>query len=88
MVKGTTKQVILVKSGCNDLFEQAIFIVKDGAGISPEQVMEQANRAAKQYVRTKVVGAKSANLSWLPLAYFTAGAGLASLIWCILPTIL
>ncbi|MFI3312361.1 MAG: translation initiation factor 2 [Eubacteriales bacterium] len=84
MVKGTTKQVVMVKPSGSDLFEQAIFIVKEGAGVTPEQVMEQANRAAKTYVRTKVHGGRGAGTAWLPLLTFLAGGGLSTLIWWIL----
>lgn len=84
MVKGTTKQVVLVKPAGNDLFEQAIFIVKEGAGVSPEQVMDEANRAAKAYVRGKTRGGRGAGTVWLPLLTFLAGGGLSTLLWWIL----
>ncbi len=81
MVKGITKQVVMVKPDGGGLFEQAIFVVKEGAGITPEQVMEEANRAAKAYVRGTVRGARGQGMSWSSLMSFLAGGGMASLIW-------
>ena len=50
MVKGITRQVILVKSPDPKLFEEAIFIVKEEAlareGVSADQVLRQARQAA------------------------------------------
>ena len=50
MVKGITRQVILVKSPDPRLFEEAIFIVKEEAlareGVTAEQVLKEARRAA------------------------------------------
>ena len=49
MVKGITRQVILVKSPDPKLFEEAIFIVKEEAlareGVSADQVIRQARQA-------------------------------------------
>ena len=51
MVKGITRQVILVKSPDPKLFEEAIFIVKEEAlareGVSADQVIREANHAKK-----------------------------------------
>ena len=48
MVKGITRQVILVKSPDPKLFEEAIFIVKEEAlareGVSADQVLRQGRR--------------------------------------------
>lgn len=49
MVKGNSKQVIVVNSPEQKLFEQAIFILKDGVlkeGITDEQLLQEARRAA------------------------------------------
>lgn len=55
VVKGITRQVILVKSPDPKLFEEAIFIVKEEAmnreGISAEQVIRQARQAADGYLK-------------------------------------
>ena len=54
MVKGITRQVILVKSPDPKLFEEAIFIVKEEAlareGVSADQVLRQARQAADGYL--------------------------------------
>ena len=48
MVKGVSRQVILVQSPGEELFDQAIFILKDdavGQGITDEMLLKQAQRA-------------------------------------------
>ena len=48
MVKGISKQVIVVNSPDKDLFDQAIFILKDravGQGITEELLMKEAQKA-------------------------------------------
>ena len=48
MVKGTSKQVILVQNPDRELFDQAIFILKDdavGEGITEDQLLKEAQRA-------------------------------------------
>ena len=47
MVKGISKQVILVQNPDRELFDQAIFILKDdavGAGITEDQLLKEAER--------------------------------------------
>lgn len=45
MVKGISKQVIVVHSPDRQLFEQAIFILKDGQqGITDEALLKEAGR--------------------------------------------
>ena len=54
MVKGVSRQVIVVPSPDPELFEQAIFILKDDAvaqGITDEVLMKQAQRAIRGSVR-------------------------------------
>ena len=48
MVKGVSRQVIVVHSPEPKLFEQAIFILKDdavGQGITDEELMKEAQKA-------------------------------------------
>ena len=48
MVKGISKQVIVVQSPDKDLFDQAIFILKDeavGQGITEELLLKEAQKA-------------------------------------------
>ncbi len=55
MVKGSTRQVVVVKSPHEPLFEEAIFILKEealqGAGVTAEVVVAQAQKVAKNYLR-------------------------------------
>lgn len=45
MVKGVQRQVIVVQSPDRELFEQAIFIIRDGqTGISDEALLKEAKR--------------------------------------------
>ena len=84
MVKGITRQVILVKSPDPKLFEEAIFIVKEEAlareGVSADQVIREARQAADGYLRRS--RAWNARGRQLPgPAWGAAGAVLASLAW-------
>ncbi len=46
MVKGISKQVIVVQSPDPKLFEQAIFILKaDAEGVTDEALLKEANKA-------------------------------------------
>lgn len=48
MVKGTSRQVIVVQAPGEELFDQAIFILKDKAvrqGITEEMLLKQAKKA-------------------------------------------
>jgi len=50
MVKGTSRQVILVQTPDPKLFEQAIFILKDDAvreGITEEALLKEARQAVQ-----------------------------------------
>ena len=50
MVKGITRQVIVVQSPGEDIFDQAIFILKDsavGEGITEEKLLKEAKRCIR-----------------------------------------
>ena len=50
MVKGITRQVIVVQSPGEEIFDQAIFILKDkavGEGITEEKLMQEAKLAIR-----------------------------------------
>ena len=50
MVKGITRQVIVVHSPGEDIFDQAIFILKDsavGEGVTEEKLMKEAKRCIR-----------------------------------------
>ena len=77
MVKGTSRQVIVVHAPEEKLFDQAIFILKDGAvgegGISDEALLKEAksyldppvHRRRKWLHNGPVWGAAGAGLAWL-----------------------
>jgi hypothetical protein len=89
MVKGVSRQVIVVKSPDPRLFEQAIFIVRDapsGSGVTAEQVLEEARRVANGYVRQKAGWGRWFHRIHSSI-FFAAGIVAASLVW-LLATIL
>ena len=78
MVKGVSKQVIVVHSPDKELFDQAIFILKDGAvrqGISEEQLLKEAQQVIRGPQKKKKLylygpvwacgGALATGLVWL-----------------------
>lgn len=47
MVKGVSRQVIVVKSPGGDLFEQAIFVLREDAkGVTDEMLLKEARKVA------------------------------------------
>lgn len=82
MVKGITRQVILVKSPDPKLFEEAIFIVREEAlnrqGVTAEQVIRQARQAADGYLKR---GKLETGNPWRWLYWSAGGAAAASLCW-------
>ena len=74
MVKGISKQVIMVHSPDPKLFEQAIFILKDNAeGVTDEKLLKEAKRLINAPKRKKkfngplwaCVGAALTGILWL-----------------------
>lgn len=86
VVKGITRQVILVKSPDPRLFEEAIFIVKEEAlakeGVTPDQVIRQAQQAADGYLKGHRRWNRKLTRRTEPL-WAAAGALVASCGWCI-----
>lgn len=82
MVKGVSRQVIVVQSPDRKLFEQAIFILREDAsreGITDEMLMREARQAARQRSRQPVVATG-------PL--WAVGGALATAILWLLTTVL
>lgn len=79
MVKGNSRQVIVVNAPDQKLFEQAIFILREGA-VRPDGVTDETLlREAKGYISLSGRG----KLSWLrsgPVWAF-AGAAATGLVW-------
>ena len=73
MVKGVSRQVIVVQSPDQKLFEQAIFILRENAeGVTDEQLLREAKKAAAESKRN--------GLSWGPL-WAGIGAMGTALVW-------
>lgn len=53
MVKGNSRQVLVVKSPDPRLFEQAIFLLREDVaeqeGVTPHELLEEAQTIAEQY---------------------------------------
>lgn len=78
MVKGTSRQVIVVHSPDPKLFDQAIFILKDDAtGITDEALLKEAN----QVIRGPVHGDRKWQLRLYGPVWACGGAMLTGLIW-------
>ena len=82
MVKGISRQVIVVQSPDKELFEQAIFILTDGAvekGVTDEMLLKQAN------LTIRGAGKRSAvkKLSMYGPVWAAAGAALTGAAWLI-----
>lgn len=80
MVKGISRQVIVVQSPDPKLFEQAIFILKDDAvtqGITDELLLKEAQKAIQGPVRS----AKKRQLSMYGPVWAFGGAAVTGLAW-------
>lgn len=78
MVKGVSRRVVVVRPQRGDLFEQAIFIVRDGErdGRSPEDILREACAIAEDCTHSRrrrlipaavsaAVGAAGVGIAWL-----------------------
>ena len=77
MVKGTSRQVIVVHSPEQKLFEQAIFILKEDAvrqGVTDQQLLQEAQKAISERALRK--GDRLSGLCWA-----AAGAVLTGAFW-------
>ena len=76
MVKGITKQVIVVHTPEPELFEQAIFILKEDAlreGVTDEMLLREAKMAVRQ--------GSSFPLRFSGLFWALGGAAFTGLLW-------
>ena len=77
MVKGISKQVIVVQSPDKELFDQAIFILKDKAvnqGITEELLLKEAQRTINQ-------PAKKPKLRYYGPVWACGGALVTGAVW-------
>lgn len=82
MVKGTSRQVIVVHSPDPKLFDQAIFILKDdavGKGITDEQLLKEAQQA----IRGPVKSGRKKKLYLYGPVWACGGAFLTGIAWLI-----
>ncbi len=77
MVKGVSKQVIVVHSPDPQLFEQAIFILREGV---QEVTDEMLLKEAKQAIR-RCAGSKRRKLTLCGPVWACGGAMLTGLVW-------
>lgn len=82
MVKGISRQVIVVPSPDERLFEQAIFILKDsavGEGITREALLKEAEKA----IRGREASGKKRHRYLYGAVWAAGGAVLTGLAWLI-----
>lgn len=79
MVKGSSRQVIVVSAPDQKLFEQAIFILRDGA-VRPEGITDETLlKEAKQYLVTG--RSKRSRLLRSGPVWACGGAAITGLVW-------
>ena len=80
MVKGISRQVIVVQAPDPKLFEQAIFILKDeavGEGISDDALLKEAQAAIRGYDKQS----RKRHFYLYGAVWASGGAILTSLVW-------
>lgn len=84
MVKGISRQVIVVKSPDPEIFEQAIFLLRPDAqekgGVSQDALFKQAQAAARGYNAAHI---PKAGRLWAKLFWALTGAGAVGLLWAL-----
>ena len=84
MVKGISRQVVVVRSLDTKIFEQAIFLIRDGAlprqGVTEEDILKEANAAADTYLQTRL-DKPSAVSPWRNVLWAASGAFATGLAW-------
>ena len=85
VVKGVTRQVVVVRTPDPALFDEAIFLVRSGAvgtdGVTDEQLLREAKAAAGRYVTSRVRGGRLGHIGLGQLLCALAGAALVGLAW-------
>lgn len=80
MVKGISRQVIVVQSPEPKLFDQAIFILNEnavGEGVTEEVLLKEARQAIRGYNKT----GKKRHIYLYGAVWASAGAILTGMIW-------
>lgn len=85
MVKGISRQVVVVRSLDTKLFEQAIFLIRDGAmpkhGITEEDILREANVAADTYLNAELAREPHRFSFWGRALWTGIGAALTGTAW-------
>ena len=85
VVKGITRRVIIIKSPDPDVFDEAIFFVKEDAfskGISKSDVLKEAQKTASSYLSSSASPKPKKKIS--PIVYALIGGLSASAVWLLL----
>lgn len=81
VVKGTARRVIVVRSPDPNVFEEAIFLVKEdymrSPGVTQTQLLDEARRAAASYVGRVSAAKKKSRLPLYIAASGLGGSGIA-----------
>ncbi len=86
MVKGVSRQVIVVRQPDTKLFEQAIFLLREEAlgreGVTDQQVLKEACQVADQYVKSRTQSTKKPRRPRLSgAACMLLGAAATGFVW-------
>ena len=85
MVKGTNRRVVVVRSPDPQIFEEAIFIIRDDLfhrGNNADKVLLEAKMAANAYLRRTTAPRRGGWLARLPAALYAGlGAAATAIAW-------
>ena len=83
VIKGTASRVIVVKSPNPEIFREAFFILRDDyfqtPGLSRQELLRQAQNAARDFVGTAVPGEPGRPIFPTAMSIFALGAAAAIL---------
>ncbi len=89
LVKGVSRRVIVIKSPDKNIFEEAIFIVKEDAlnkGVTREELIREAQQVANEYLSSN--RKKSKKTKKLPgMIYALMGAGVFGIVYLLMQLI-
>ena len=87
MVKGVSRRVIVIKSPDKNIFEEAIFIVREDAlrkGVTRDELVREAQQVANEYLSSN----RKKKQKKIPgVLYALMGAGVFTIIYCIMQLI-
>ena len=87
MVKGINRQVIVVRPPDQELFEQAIFLLRPDAqqscNVTQDDLLKQAQAAARGYSTAHIPGGRCRARLAERLFWILAGGGMVGLAWIV-----